>query len=74
MDGMAGSGASDDPGAPVPGGTATDPGLDDVLRDAGFEVTAAGRARWRQRLATPIPAEALEEGRRMRDQARGHAA
>jgi hypothetical protein len=57
--------AADAPGAAT---------LDDVLRDAGFQITEAGRARWRERLATPIPAEALEEGQRMRDQARRHAA
>ncbi|WP_030487716.1 hypothetical protein [Micromonospora chokoriensis] len=39
--------------------------LDEVLRRAGIEVTEAGRARWRERLATPIPADALAEGRRM---------
>jgi hypothetical protein len=54
--------------------TATDPTVDEVLRDAGFEITEAGKDRWRRRLATPIPAEALAEGRRMRDRARDHAA
>ncbi|MCX5068311.1 hypothetical protein OOJ91_20945 [Micromonospora lupini] len=39
--------------------------LDEVLRRAGIEVTEAGRARWRERLAAPIPADALVEGRRM---------
>ncbi|MET8305711.1 MULTISPECIES: hypothetical protein [unclassified Micromonospora] len=39
--------------------------LDEVLRRAGIEVTEAGKARWRGRLATPIPADALAEGRRM---------
>ncbi|GAB4104795.1 hypothetical protein GCM10028790_38140 [Micromonospora taraxaci] len=39
--------------------------LDEVLRRAGIEATEAGRARWRERLSTPIPAEALAEGRRM---------
>ncbi|MBB5478242.1 hypothetical protein [Micromonospora parathelypteridis] len=39
--------------------------LHEVLRRAGIEVTEAGRARWRERLATPIPADALAEGRRM---------
>lgn len=53
---------------------ASDGAVDDVLRDAGFEVTEAGRRRWRARLATPIPAEALHEGRRMREQARRRAA
>ncbi|MFF5172296.1 hypothetical protein ACFY3U_06640 [Micromonospora sp. NPDC000089] len=40
--------------------------LDEVLRRAGIEVTEAGKARWRERLAAPIPADALAEGRRMR--------
>ncbi len=53
---------------------ATDPALDDVLRDAGFEVTEAGRRRWRVQLAAPVPAAALTEARRLRDRARGHAA
>ncbi|MET8353543.1 MULTISPECIES: hypothetical protein [unclassified Micromonospora] len=39
--------------------------LDEVLRRAGIEVTEAGKARWRERLAAPIPADALAEGRRM---------
>lgn len=43
--------------------------LDEVLRRAGIEVTDAGKARWRDRLATPIPDEALTEGRRMLDEA-----
>jgi hypothetical protein len=54
--------------------TATDPALEDVLRVAGFEVTEAGRRRWRAQLAAPIPAAALAEARRLRDRARGHAA
>jgi hypothetical protein len=52
----------------------TDPEMNDVLRDAGFEITDAGRERWRRQLATPIPQEALDEGQRMLDQARGRAA
>jgi len=40
-----------------------------VLRRAGIEVTEAGKARWRDRLATPIPAEALAEGKRLLDEA-----
>jgi hypothetical protein len=48
--------------------------LDEVLREAGFQVTEEGRARWRQRLATPISAEALAEGQRMLDRADGRAA
>jgi hypothetical protein len=71
---MAPSSASDERGGPAVAPTATDPTVDDVLREAGFEITEAGKSRWRRRLATPIPAEALAEGRRMRDRARGHAA
>jgi hypothetical protein len=74
MDGMAASSTPEDVGAPAVARTATDPTVDEVLRDAGFQVTAAGKAHWRQRLATPIPAEALAEGKRMLDEARGHAA
>ncbi len=68
------SSTSDDAGAPVAARTVTDPMMDQVLRDAGFTVTEAGKQRWRQRLATPIPAEALEEGQRLLDRAGGHAA
>jgi hypothetical protein len=71
---MAASSTSDDAGAPVTASTATDPTLDQVLRDAGFTVTEAGKQRWRRRLATPIPDEVLEEGQRMLDRARRHAA
>jgi hypothetical protein len=39
--------------------------VEEVLRRAGIEVTEAGKARWRDRLATPIPADALAEGQRM---------
>jgi hypothetical protein len=73
MDDMAGSSTPDDR-AQVAAEAVTDPALDEVLRDAGFEVTDAGRERWRERLATPIPTEALEEGQRMLDRARGRAA
>jgi hypothetical protein len=55
-------------------GTATDPTLDDVLRDAGFEVTEAGRQRWRRQLAPAIPPAALDEAQRLLDRARGRAA
>jgi hypothetical protein len=65
---------ADESRAPVAAATATDPGLDEMLREAGFTITAAGKARWRERLAIPIPAEALAEGRRMLDRARGTAA
>lgn len=43
--------------------------IEEILRHAGIEVTEAGKARWRDRLATPIPADALAEGRRLLDQA-----
>jgi hypothetical protein len=52
----------------------SDDTVNEVLRDAGFQVTEAGRRRWRERLAMPIPAEALQEGQRMREQARRRAA
>jgi hypothetical protein len=51
--------------------SATDPTLDDVLRAAGFEVSEAGRQRWRQQLALPIPPAALEEARQLFERARG---
>jgi hypothetical protein len=70
---MAERGTSDD-AASAPGAIATDPTMDDVLRDAGFEITDAGRERWRRQLATPIPQEALDEAQRMLDRARGRAA
>lgn len=38
---------------------------EEVLRAAGIEVTEAGKRRWRERLAQPIPADAVEEGRRL---------
>jgi hypothetical protein len=44
--------------------------LDEILRRAGIEVTATGKRRWRKRLARPIPADALAEGRRMLDNPR----
>jgi hypothetical protein len=43
--------------------------LDEILRCAGIEVTEAGKRRWRDRLAQPIPAEALAEGQRILDEA-----
>ncbi|HET8682411.1 MAG TPA: hypothetical protein VFM54_11130 [Micromonosporaceae bacterium] len=55
-------------------GMVTDPALDDVLRAAGFEVTEAGRQRWRRQLAQPIPQATLDEARRLLDRARGRAA
>jgi len=52
----------------------TDPTLDDVLRAAGFEVTEAGRQRWRRQLAPAIPPAVLAEAKRLLDRARGRAA
>jgi hypothetical protein len=52
----------------------TDPALDDVLRAAGFEVTDAGRRRWRAELSQPIPQTALDDAQRLLDRARGRAA
>ncbi|WDZ83751.1 hypothetical protein [Micromonospora cathayae] len=43
--------------------------LEDVLRRVGMDVTDEGKARWRSRLAQPIPAEVLAEGRRILDEA-----
>jgi hypothetical protein len=48
----------------------TDPTLDDVLRAAGFEVTEAGRQRWRRQVALPIPPAVLEEARQFLERAR----
>ena len=52
----------------------TDPALDEVLRAAGFQVTPAGRQRWRAELARPIPKAALDDAKRLLDRARGRAA
>jgi hypothetical protein len=52
----------------------TDPALDEVLRAAGFEVTDAGRRRWRAELSQPIPQTALDDAKRLLDRARGRAA
>jgi hypothetical protein len=38
---------------------------DEILRAAGIVVTEAGKRRWRQALATPIPQDVLAEGRRI---------
>jgi hypothetical protein len=54
--------------------TVTDPTMDDVLRAAGFEITEAGRQRWRRQLALPIPQTALDEAQRLLEQTRGRAA
>jgi hypothetical protein len=42
--------------------------VEEVLRRAGIEVTEKGKARWRERLAQPIPADALAEGQRRLDE------
>jgi hypothetical protein len=49
---------------------------DEILRAAGFDITEAGKRRWRERLREPIPADALTEARRMlgRPGATGEAA
>jgi hypothetical protein len=70
---VAGEGGSAD-AAGVRRTTATDPTLDDVLRAAGFDVTEAGRQRWRRQLARAIPPAALAEAQRLLDRARGRAA
>jgi hypothetical protein len=56
------------------GETVTDPALDEVLRAAGFEVTDAGRQRWRTELSRPIPQAVLDDGKRLLDRTRGRAA
>ena len=70
---MADGGASGD-AADVRPGTVTDPTLDAVLRAAGFDVTEAGRQRWRQHLTLPIPQVALDEAQRLLARSRGRAA
>jgi hypothetical protein len=70
---VAGGGASRDE-ARAWRAAATDPALDDVLRAAGFEVTEAGRQRWRRQLSQPISQAALDEARRLLDRAQGRAA
>ena len=52
----------------------TDPALDEVLRAAGFEVTEAGRRRWRAELSQHIPQATLDDAKRLLDRARGRAA
>ncbi|RKR93113.1 hypothetical protein BDK92_7627 [Micromonospora pisi] len=42
--------------------------VDEVMRRAGIEVTEAGKARWRDRLE-PMPADVLDAGRRLLDDA-----
>ncbi|MGW4461074.1 hypothetical protein [Micromonospora sp. NBC_01796] len=39
--------------------------VDEVMRRAGIEVTEEGKARWRDRLAEPMPADVLDAGRRL---------
>jgi hypothetical protein len=56
------------------GETVTDPGLDEVLRAAGFDVTEAGRQRWRAELSRPIPEAVLADGKRLLARAWGRAA
>jgi len=65
-----------DSGAPrgAAGGRVTDPALEGVLSAAGFEVTEAGRQRWRAQLSQPIPQAALDDAKRLLDRARGRAA
>jgi hypothetical protein len=70
---VADSGASGD-AADLRPGMVTDPTMDDVLRAAGFEVTDAGRQRWRHYLMLPIPQVALDEAQRLLDRSRGRAA
>lgn len=38
---------------------------EEILRLAGFDITDAGKKRWRGRLSQSIPAHALAEGREM---------
>ncbi|HEY0698936.1 MAG TPA: hypothetical protein VGD43_14140 [Micromonospora sp.] len=40
---------------------------DEILRRAGIAVSADGKARWRARLAQPMTADVLDQGRRMLD-------
>jgi hypothetical protein len=56
------------------GEMATDPALDELLRAAGFEVTEAGRQRWRAELSRPIPQAVLDDAKRLLDRTRGRAA
>ena len=58
----------------LPGEAVTDPALDEVLRAAGFEVTQAGRQRWRAELARPIPQAALDDAKRLLERAWGRVA
>jgi hypothetical protein len=41
--------------------------VDAVLLRAGIQVTEAGKARWRDRLAESMPADVLDAGRRLLD-------
>src|SRR6266480_651865 len=44
--------------------------IEEVMAQAGIQLTEEGRRKWRERLAKPIPPEALAEGRRMSEAAR----
>jgi hypothetical protein len=46
----------------------------DVLLRAGFDPSVEGKARWRERLARPIPSHAVEEGQQMIGRARPDSA
>ena len=61
-----------DPGAHSE--TVTDPALDEVLRAAGFDITEAGRQRWRTELSRPIPQAVLDDAKRLLDRPWGRAA
>jgi hypothetical protein len=56
------------------GETVTEPVLDEVLRAAGFDVTEAGRRRWRAELSRPIPQAVRDDAKRLLDRAWGRAA
>jgi hypothetical protein len=47
--------------------------VEKVLREGGMVPTEAGKARWREALRRPIPADALAEGRRLLAEARAEA-
>jgi hypothetical protein len=66
--------ADGDPHSDAAGETVTDPALDEVLHAAGFEISQAGRQRWRAELSRPIPQAALDDAKRLLDRAWGRAA
>jgi hypothetical protein len=43
---------------------------EEILRASGLDITDAGRARWREALSRPIPAEAIADGDEMLRRAR----